>query len=89
MDKTMNTPDDMERVVESGKSFYTGPGFKSSGSTPKTKDGDQSVAMAGALGTAGETWQSLLNDGCENPYPITTEALKIKNGRKNNDSFTG
>lgn len=79
--------DDMERVIESGDSFFSGPGVKHS-STPKKRNGDESVAMAGALGGAGSGWMEMLNDGSENPYPTTAEALKTKNTRKSNDSFS-
>ena len=65
-----------------------GGGFQNNGSRAKSKDGDESVAMAGATGTASESWNSMLNDGCDNPYPTTMEALKTKNTRKNNDSFS-
>jgi hypothetical protein len=80
--------DDMERVVESGAGFFSGPGVKTA-SKAKTKNGDQSVAMAGAMGPAGASWMSLLDDGSDNPYPITSQAIKTKNTRKNNDSFSG
>lgn len=78
--------DDMERVIESGDSVFKGPGVKHS-STAKKKDGDESVKMAGVMGASGGSWMEMLNDGSENPYPITSEALKTKNTRKNNDSF--
>ncbi len=78
--------DDMDRVVESGSAFYSGPGVKHA-STPKTKDGDESVKMAGVMGASYGGWMEMLNDGSENPYPCTAEALKTKNTRKNNDSF--
>ena len=81
------SPDDMDRVMESGDAVYSGPGVISA-SKPKKRDGDESVAFAGILGPANEPWMQLLNDGCQNPYPITSEALKAKNTRKNNDSFS-
>lgn len=83
----MSSPDDMDRVMESGDSVFKGPGVKHS-SVAKSKDGDESVSMAGILGPSGSPWMELLNDGSENPYPITSEALKTKNTRKNNDSFS-
>ncbi len=80
------SPDDMERVMEEGPAALDGPGSKHA-SRAKTKDGDESVSMAGVMGSPGASWMELLNDGAENPYPITSEALKTKNTRKNNDSF--
>ena len=82
----MSTPDDMDRVTERGEAALSGPGVKHS-SMPKKKNGDESVSMAGLLGSPGSAWMELLNDGSENPYPPTAEALKTKNTRKNNDSF--
>ena len=67
-------PSNMERVMESGDALTTGPGVKIA-DKPKSKDGDESVALAAVMGPSGEAWTSLLNDGCENPYPITSEAL--------------
>ena len=74
----------MDRVVEVG--ITSGPGVIHA-SKPKTKDGDESVSMAGVMGSPGAGWMEALDDGCENPYPSTSESLKTKNTRKNNDSF--
>ena len=79
---------DYMNVEDTGFLAKNGEGFQNGGSRAKAKNGDESVAMAGALGRANEGWNELLNDGCENPYPITAEALKTKNTRKNNDSFS-
>ena len=78
--------DDMDRVIESGKSFFSGPGVKH-GSMPKTKDGDESVAMGMKFAHNGGSWMTLLDDGSDNPYPSTVQALKSKNTRDSNDSF--
>ena len=80
------SPDDMERVVEEGEAFFKGPGVIHS-SVAKKKNGDESESMAGLLGPDNSPWMELLDDGSENPYPTTAEALKTKNTRKNNDSF--
>ena len=80
--------DSFDRVEETGFLGKNGSGFQNGGSKAKSKDGDESVALAGALGPTGETWMQYLNDGSTNPYPITSEALKTKNTRKNNDSFS-
>ncbi len=75
-----------EQVIESGKSVFSGPGVKHA-SKSKSKDGDESVAMASAVGSSPGGWMEMLNDGSENPYPSTASALKTKNTRANNDSF--
>lgn len=80
------SPDDMERVMEEGPAALNGPGSKHA-SRAKTKDGDESESMAGVMGSSGAGWMEMLDDGVENPYPTTAEALKTKNTRKNNDSF--
>ena len=79
---------DYMNIEESGFLGKKGDGFTPDGSKGKSKNGDESVALAGALGPAGESWMQLLDDGAKNPYPITSEALKTKNTRKNNDSFS-
>ena len=79
--------DDMDRVIESGKSFYSGPGVIT-GSKAKTKNGDESVAMASAMGKSNGSWMTLLDIGSDNPYPSTVQALKTKNTIINNDSFS-
>ena len=78
--------DSMDRVEQSGEAFFKGPGVKHA-STPKRKNGDESVAMAGAMGSSGSSWMQMLDEGAKNPYPSTVEALKTKNTRKNNDTF--
>ena len=82
----MSTPDDMDRVMESGDAVNSGPGVINA-SRDKKKDGDESVAMAAPLGDNQGGWQEMLNDGADNPYPSTVAALKAKNTRSNNDSF--
>ena len=82
----MSASPDEDRVMEEGVETTEGPGVKHA-SRPKTKDGDESVSMAGVMGSTGASWMEMLGDGAENPYPITSEALKTKNPRKNNDSF--
>jgi hypothetical protein len=79
--------DSMDRVEETGFLSKKSDGFITA-SRAKNKDGDESVAMAGALGSASDSWMEMLNDGTKNPYPTTSEALKTKNTRKNNDSFS-
>lgn len=80
--------DSFDRVEETSFLGNNGSGFQNGGSKAKSKNGDESVALAGALGSGSGGWMGMLNDGCENPYPITAEALKTKNTRKNNDSFS-
>ncbi len=83
-----STDSSMDRVEQEGNSsFYKkGAGFVPD-ARDKTKDGDESVAMASVMGTGPGSWAKMLNDGAENPYPCTAEALKTKNTRRNNDSF--
>lgn len=80
------SPDDMDRVIESGDATSTGPGVIIP-SRQKRKDGDESVAMASVLDDNQGGWMEMLNDGADNPYPSTAAALKAKNTRSNNDSF--
>ena len=80
------SPDDMDRVIESGDATTSGPGVITA-SKAKSKDGDQSVAFANAVGDNQGGWMEMLNDGADNPYPGTAAALKAKNTRSNNDSF--
>ncbi len=80
------TDDELTRSSESGRAFYKGPGNKHA-SVPKSKDGDESQAMAAVMGNGSGSWASMLNDGSDNPYPTTAQALKTKNTRNNNDSF--
>ena len=78
---------DYMNIEETGFLAKNGNGFHTA-SRAKSKDGDESIAMAASGGPSGESWMQLLDDGCKNPYPITSEALKTKNTRKNNDSFS-
>ena len=79
---------DYMNVIEENFLAKNGEGFRNNGSRAKSRDGDESVAMASASGKSAGTWMEYLNDGATNPYPITAEALKTKNTRKNNDSFS-
>lgn len=78
----------MDRVEQKGNgSFYKRGGGFVPESRDKTRNGDESKDMAGVMGSTGGSWMAKLNDGSENPYPETAEALKTKNTRRNNDSF--
>lgn len=77
----------MDRVVQEGAEFFKSGGGFISACTPKTRDGDQSVAMAQKLGDSTGSWQMKLDQGSDGPYPETAQNLKTKNTRKNNDGF--
>ena len=79
--------DSWDRVEQKGAGFYKKGGGFITASKPKTRNGDESRDMAGVMGSTGGSWMSKLNEGSECPYPETSEALKTKNTRKNNDSF--
>lgn len=81
-----SSSDSMDRIEESGEAFYGPPG-ENRASRGKSKDGDESVKMATALGMNLGGWMEELDEGCENPYPITSAALKAKNTRRNNDDY--
>ena len=74
----------MDRVEQEGSAFYSGT---THASRMKTKDGDESQAMAAVMGNGTGSWATKLNEGADTPYPETPEALKMKNTRKNNDIF--
>ena len=81
--------DSFDRIEQSGDAFYQKGGGFVTASKPKSKNGDESAAMAATLGSGMGSWGAKLNDGCDDPYPPTQTALKTKNTRKNNDSFPG
>ena len=80
--------DSFDRVEETGFLGKNGSGFQNGGSKAKSKDGDESVALGNILGPNEGSWMGMLNNGSDNPYPSTSQALKTKNTRKNNDSFS-
>lgn len=75
----------MDRIEQEGPEFFKTNGVHSS--RAKAKDGDESRAMASVMGNGSGSWATMLDDGAENPYPTTVEALKTKNSRQNNDAF--
>ena len=79
--------DSWDRVEQKGAGFFKKGGGFITASRAKSRDGDESVDMAGVMGGGTGSWQSKLNSGAASPYPDTPEALKTKNTRKNNDSF--
>ena len=79
--------DSFDRVEQTDFLSKNGEGFMTS-SRAKSKDGDESIALGNILGPNEGSWMGMLNDGADNPYPSTTQALKTKNTRKNNDSFS-
>jgi len=85
----MASDDSMDRVIQSGSAFFAKGGGFTPDSRAKSKNGDESQAMAALMGNGTGSWARKLDDGAASVYPDTPEALKTKNSRRNNDSFTG